>query len=501
MRRITPLLLTVLAACNAGYPAAPPPSNPLRILSVNDVYVLDTLADGRGGLARVATLRERLTAGGPTLFVLAGDVLSPSLLSKYYHGRQMVEALNAAKLDYATFGNHEFELPRDTLVARIAESKFRWVSTNCTEAGGRPFPGVLPFDTVRLGNRKIGLFGLTLRGDYRKYVACGDPDSAARWALDTLTALKADMIVGITHQTVADDWSLLAREGRIDLIVGGHEHEAHDSIASGRHVVKADANSRTAQAVTAWGRKDQWRFATRLEPIDARLPADTAVAAVVRAWNDSLARRLGPAVRVGTLTAPLDARDTPSRNGESPLGDLIADAMRAGTGADVALINGGTLRLDDVVPAGPLFSHTLESIFLFPDETRVVTARLTGSRLREVLEHGVGRAGSGGFPQLSGVRLAFDRTRPAGQRIAGALVRADGRAIGPTEELQVALPVYPACAGGDGYAVPEAAEACRSAEKAPRTVDLLIAYVRDRLGGTLQPGTDGRLKEIGRKAH
>ena len=93
------------------------------------------------------------------LFVLAGDLLSPSLLSKYYGGRQMVEALNAAKLDYATFGNHEFELPRDTLVARIAESNFQWISSNCTQADGSPFPKVLP-----LGHRPgVGAPGRDVR--------------------------------------------------------------------------------------------------------------------------------------------------------------------------------------------------------------------------------------------------------------------------------------------------------------------------------------------------
>ena len=137
------------------------------------------MTDGRGGLARVATVRTRLADQGPILFVLAGDLLSPSLLSKYYGGRQMVEALNAAKLDYATFGNHEFELPRDTLVARIAESNFHWISSNCTQADGSPFPKVLPWDTVRVSGHLVGMFGLTLRGDYRSYVRCADPDSVA----------------------------------------------------------------------------------------------------------------------------------------------------------------------------------------------------------------------------------------------------------------------------------------------------------------------------------
>ena len=76
-----------------GRAKAPEPLNPVRFLLINDVYVADTMADGRGGLARVATVRHRLADQGPVLFVLAGDLLSPSLLSKFYNGRQMVEAL------------------------------------------------------------------------------------------------------------------------------------------------------------------------------------------------------------------------------------------------------------------------------------------------------------------------------------------------------------------------------------------------------------------------
>ena len=185
-QRLLLVLLVVLPGC--GLPPPPPPVNPIRFLLVNDVYVLDTLADGSGGLARVATLASRLEAEGPTLFVLAGDVLSPSLLSKYVQGRQMVEGFNAAGLDYATFGNHEFELARDTLVRRIAASRFRWLSTNCTEADGTAFPGVVPWDTVRVSGHKVGLFGLTLQGSYPPDFRCADPDSAAQRVVETLTA-------------------------------------------------------------------------------------------------------------------------------------------------------------------------------------------------------------------------------------------------------------------------------------------------------------------------
>lgn len=493
-----------LAACGGGA-GKPEPLNPVRFLLVNDVYVADTMADGKGGLARVATVRQRLADQGPVLFVLAGDVLSPSLLSKYYSGRQMVEAFNAAGLDYVTFGNHEFELPLDTLQTRIVESDFTWISSNCTLADGKPFAKVLPWDTVRVSGQKVGIFGLTLQGAYRKAYRCSDPDSAAHLAIDTLVALGAELVVGLTHQTVEADRDLLAREPRLDLVLGGHEHEAHDSVVSGRHVVKADANSRTAQFVTLWGGKGKWRQAVGLVKIDNRLPDDTAVAAVVDRWSDSLRVRLGPERVIGRTAVPIDARDELGRRQESMLGDLATDAMRWGTSTDVALLNAGTLRLDDVIRPGPISNYQLESIFLFADETRVLTVPLTGRRLRALLEHGVadGSVGKGGFLQVSGVSFTYDASKPSGSRIEGALRRpggpagASGPVIGDADTVRLAIPVYPACEGGDGYDVPEAVAACAAAASAPRAADLLTRYVADSLKGEVAAPSPGRITRAG----
>lgn len=493
------LTFTVIVAAGAAgcLPPPPPGIQPLRFLSINDVYVLDTLSNGSGGLARAATVRKRLAAEGPVLFVLAGDFLSPSLLSKYYHGRQMIEALDTAGLDYATFGNHEFELDRDTLVARIGESGFRWVSANCVEARGNPFPGVSAWDTVRMRNTLVGIFGLTLQEDYRSYVRCTDPDSAAHAAVDTLKKLGAQFIVALTHQTLSADEALLRKEPSLDLVLGGHEHERHDVLVDGRHVLKADANSRSAQFVTVWGLPGAWRQAPTLVEMDGRIPLDSSVQVVVEQWNARLRRRLGPERVVGTVTEPIDARDAVSRRMESPIGDLVTDAMRWGTRADVALLNAGTLRLDDVIATGPLSNYTVESLFLFADDARTVTFPLTGARLRALLEHSVESVGSGPFLQVSGVHFAYDPGAAAGRRITGALTRPDGRTIAPGDTLTVAFDVYPACESGDGYHVPEAAEACRTWQMAPRGADLLQRYVRDALGGQIRVPEAGRITRTG----
>jgi 2',3'-cyclic-nucleotide 2'-phosphodiesterase (5'-nucleotidase family) len=492
MRHSVLLVATLLAlACrpSAAPPGAPAPDRaPLRFLLVNDVYVPDTLRDGSGGVARVAWLRDSLERTGSVVFVLAGDVLSPSLLSKWYAGRQMVDVFNAASLDYATFGNHEFELDRDTLITRIAQSRFRWLSANCTLADGAPFPGVASWDTLRMNGVRVGIFGTTLQGSYRSYVRCTDPDSATARAIDELERAGAEVIVGLTHQNVSADSALLAREPRIDLILGGHEHDRHLLSVGGRLVAKADANARSAQLVTLTPDGNDWRPQPRLFEMTRTGAMDAAAARTARAWSDTLVRRLGPPRVIATTSQPIDARDVLSRSEETLLGNLVTDALRLGTGADVALLNAGTMRLDDVIDAGPVTSYQLESIFLFADETRIVTFRLTGARLRELLEHGVSERnhGRGGFLQVSGVRFTYSLARPSGSRLVGDLRRPDGRAIAATDTLGVSFGVYPSCEGGDGYQIPEAAAACAGWRTAPRAVDLLISHLETRLNGRVE---------------
>ena len=459
------------------------------------------MADGNGGLARVATVRRRLADQGPVLFVLAGDVLSPSLLSKYYSGRQMVEAFNAAKLDYATFGNHEFELPLDTLEARIAESELQ-----------------VDLDQLRPGRRHARsprcCPGTPSGSRATRSASSASPSRAAtarRTAAPTPTARPIGRSTPWWRR--APSWSSASptrpsrptatcspREPRLDLILGGHEHEAHDSIVSGRHVVKADANSRTAQFVTLWGGKGEWRQAVGLVKIDNRLPDDTAVAAVADRWDDSLRARLGPSAWSGAPPCR-STRATRSAGGRSPCWATWSPTRcAAGTGTDVALLNAGTLRLDDVIRPGPISNYQLESIFLFPDETRVLTVPLTGARLRDA--PGARRrrrlAGQGRVPAgLRGVVHLRSRRHP---RAAGSRATCAGRQAGRSgagDTVRVAIPVYPACEGGDGYDVPGGGPACAARASAPRAADLLTKYVTDSLGGQVAAPPAGRIVRAG----
>jgi 2',3'-cyclic-nucleotide 2'-phosphodiesterase (5'-nucleotidase family) len=177
------------------------------------------------------------------------------------------------------------------------------------------------------------------------------------------------------------------------------------------------------------------------------------------------------------------------------VGNLVSDAMRAGTGAEVALINSGALRLDNVIPSGPVTNHLLEAMFPFSDQTRVVTFSLTGGRLRRLLEHSVSARilGTGGFLQVSGLSFTFDPARPSGSRLIGDIRGDQGQVIAAGDSIRVAVGAYTACQGGDGYKVPEAASACAQQASAPRAVDLLMRYIADSLGGRIERPKDSRV--------
>jgi 5'-nucleotidase len=198
---------------------------------------------------------------------------------------------------------------------------------------------------------------------------------------------------------------------------------------------------------------------------------------------------------IATTTFAIDGRDAVNRAQESPLGDLVTDALRLGTGSDAAVMNSGTMRIDDILAAGPITNYQLESIFLFGDETRIMTFPITGARLRSILEHGVadGSVGKGPYLQVSGLKYTWDHTRPSGSRIVGDIVKTDGTVIGPNDTIKLSFNVYPACEGGDGYSVPEAKPACDARDSAPRAVDLVMKHITENLHGIVPMPAAGRV--------
>ncbi|MBI3492083.1 MAG: metallophosphoesterase, partial [Acidobacteria bacterium] len=166
MKRLLAALLVATAAllhAQQEEPGAPRARAPLTILQINDVY--QTLpVNGLGGLARVAAMKRTLAAAGRTpVLILAGDFLSPSVASGVFKGEQMIATLNAAGLDFATLGNHEFDFGDDVLIQRMQEAKFQWLVANVIDTKtSKPIGGAEPFVVKTYGPLKVGYIGLCL---------------------------------------------------------------------------------------------------------------------------------------------------------------------------------------------------------------------------------------------------------------------------------------------------------------------------------------------------
>jgi 5'-nucleotidase len=395
----------------------------VTLLQMNDVYEITPVAGGtEGGLARVATLRnQRLKENPNTFTILAGDLLSPSALGtamvdgQRLAGKQMVDVMNAAGLNYATFGNHEFDLSRDQLTQRLAESKFTWFSSNVTDAQGQALPNV-PINTIFTAKNsggktvRIGLFGVTINSNPTTYVAYRDPIAVAR---EQVAALRnqVDVLVAVTHLNLATDVALAQEVPGIDLILGGHEHE-NDQVDRGANftpIFKADANARSVYVHELRYNTASKKLETdsRLQPITSQFPDDPKVAAVVQRWVDAAyagfrAQGFDPTSVVSTTSVELDGSESSVRNKPTALTDLVARGMlHAAPGTEVAIFNSGSIRIDDVLPPGKITQYDVIRTLPFGDT--VLSADIQGSVLQRVLDQGQANAGTGGYLQTAGL--------------------------------------------------------------------------------------------------
>src|SRR6202165_5013607 len=226
---------------------------PVRVtlLQVNDVYQFAPVDGGtRGGLARVLTLRKEIMSESPhALYLLAGDTISPSVEPNTYQGRQLIDAWNASGLDYATFGNHEFDFGPGVLRERMRESHFKWLAANVIDKKtGTTFADTPEFIVREFEGVKIGIFGIVLQETLQTSrpgpdVEIQDPCATAARLIPKIHAAGAQVIVALTHQTIGDD-KKFARCSGVDVVIGGHEHTLLESMSGHAPIFKMDAAAR-----------------------------------------------------------------------------------------------------------------------------------------------------------------------------------------------------------------------------------------------------------------
>jgi 5'-nucleotidase len=184
-------------------------------------------------------------------FVLASALGTARVDGERLAGRQMIAVLNAAGLDVATLGNHEFDISEAQLGRRIQESRFAYVIHQCDRLDRPATPGHSapphPASHRRPGRvARVGLVGATVDQVHRPNLRYLPAVDALRREI-ALIRDSVDAIVALTHLRLVDDVTLADSLPALDLILGGHEHE-NWSIRRGDRftpIIKADANVRS----------------------------------------------------------------------------------------------------------------------------------------------------------------------------------------------------------------------------------------------------------------
>ena len=312
---------------------------------------------------------------------------------------------------------------------------------------------------------------------------------------ERLRAEGADIVVALTHQGLGADLELLRTVRAIDAVLGGHDHlliAHHD----GRHaVMKAGSQGRHVGVLTLTidrieGRggapKVVWTPSFRLRST-AATEGDVKLAAKVRDYQASLDETLD--VVIGKTGVELSTRGFQHGSAETAFGNLLADAMRQATGADIALTNGGGIRGDTDYPPGTRLTRKMV-LTEIPFGNKTVVLRLTGAQVREALENGVGRAEnpSGRFPQVSGLAFTFDARRPAGERVTSVTV--GGAPLEDGRSYTLATNDFLA-RGGDEYRVFRAGEVLVDSASGELMAGQLIDHII--AAGTVAPAIEGRI--------
>jgi 5'-nucleotidase len=431
---------------------------------------------------------------------MAGDTISPSVESNTYKGQQMIDAWNATGLDYAAFGNHEFDFGPEVLRERIKESRFVWLGANVVDKRtGKPFGDTPPFVIREFEGVKIGIIGLVLPETKSTSRPGDDVDflnvcETAKRIVPEIRARGAQVVVGLTHLSMREDKEL-ARCVDLDVIIGGHEHTLLESLAARTPIFKMTADAREMGRIqlnidAATGKLESMDW--EVIPITSAIAEDPQFASITAKYGKLLAEL---AQRVGHTDVLLDARSVDNRTHETNVGSFVADAFRKATGADVALLNGGSIRADNTINPGDLTKRDVLSILPFANP--VVKLEVTGATLRAALEHGVSRSAEdsepGRFPQVSGLRFTFDVRRPAGSRVVEVTV--GGQPLDDRKIYTLATSTFVAVDAGDGYTMFKGAKFLIKPEQgqpAPEVLRKAIASVK-----SIAPQTDGRIKRQG----
>jgi len=531
----------------------------VQILQLSDFHGAVEVGTSFGAPLLASNWDADRLANKATIAISAGDNFGAAPpISTEFEELPSVESLNLAKLDVSVFGNHEHDRNLAHLNKMIGASDFQWVVSNydaeslaALKSGTK---AAKSFTVIDRGGIKIGVVGANTPEtfeqvfpgnlDYqdaagaKKTIKIDAGVTGINAAIAEAKAAGADIVVVAMHQGWNENADGVAK-GILNTmatqikgaaaIYGGHIQKTFASIIPGNTRISPVAIGQVRNAGVEYtrtqicmkskkvvGQSIQHVLKSASTTINTGVLStvttqDVAAAAMVKKYKDQMTTKLD--VKIGKVSEqfPIDGTPRVQRSGETPMGNYIADLMRAKYKTEFALMNGGGIR--DSFPAKTYIpvDKTLvrtgtagldvtlgDALTVYPFGNQIATTVVTGENLWKALENGVGGnyPADGRFPQISGFKFSFDTSKAVGSRIV-EVTKLDGTPIAKdSKEYTLATPdfiVY----GGDGYAnvfTPTKAKVQGA------LLDIFVdALKADMAAGkvTKMPATDGRIKKVG----
>ncbi|MCV2868286.1 5'-nucleotidase C-terminal domain-containing protein [Defluviimonas sp. WL0002] len=473
----------------------------LTIVGIGDIYDYD--GDGtRGGFARLnAVVKAERAANPNTLYLFDGDMLSPSLISGFDKGQNTIDLTNLVPFDLAVPGNHEFDFGPENFIEKMKASNYPWAAINVTNADGSPIEGLGGVMTKEMAGLNIALVPVAQdtspevasTGDLKFLPTVDTAVEAARAAREG----GADLVIGVVQTDLNNDRKLVTSKA-FDVVISGDDHfyaTSYDGITA---YIDTSVDARIVAPLdleVEIGEKDgkktvKWTPTFRF--IDtATVEPDPETQAMVDKLTADLDAALN--VEIGQTEGALDSRRNVVRGEESAMGNLIADAMRAATGADLAIMNGGGIRADRTYDAGTMLTRR-DILTELPFGNITQVTELPGSQVLAALENGFSQVekGAGRFPQVSGMEVVYDPSAEPGSRVSSVTV--DGAPLEMDKLYTLATNDY-VLAGGDGYSALGGGRILTNVGEGKLVANDVMAYIEAQ--GGAKATVEGRIKKLG----
>lgn len=463
MLRVRSLSIILLAFFLFAAPARGEHLSVITLLYTTDVHGRIMASDKALGLDTVAAVKA---ATPNSLLLDAGDFLSGLQPARLDDGRHVVALMKEAGYFAVAAGNHEFSVAPDVWAARFAEAAasplpMPVLSANIVRDDGSLL--LQPWVKADVGGVAVCVLGLSTRDtathsdpECIRGLSFLEPAKEAARQIPGMRAAGCEVVVALAHLGSMEEndfeaQTLGCRVPAIDAVIDGHSHAVLNVVTEkGAHVVNAGEYCERIGKLELWYDKKKKAvvksrntFLGKAET--AGIQPDPVLQAKLAALEQMMEKRLGSAV--GFAERALSGSKRHLRTRESGLGNACADAARLAVGADMAVVNAGTIRAD--LPEGVLTNRHVQEVL--PYRNRIVRLPLTGGELLDILENGFSALPipDGRFPQVSGLVVEVRPENPAGRRVLTVSLP-DGTPIGRDTVYNVAVNSFMAH-GGDGY--------------------------------------------------